>query len=145
MVRWGVLLSMLLLTLGFAPAPLPRVERRPRPPSDVEGLWLGGASDGGDLRQETVRVRITADSMICSPDTKPFVYLMRLDRSRRPATYYLEGVAGMSSQGEKSRGLWRVEGDVLTMTYNPFPAPLPTAFEGPGKGQIVEVYRRIGR
>jgi hypothetical protein len=43
------------------------------------------------------------------------------------------------------RGIIRVEGDVLTLSFNGIEQPLPTAFEGAGKGTHGEVYRRVRR
>lgn len=140
-------LSLVVLTAGFAPAPLPRAERRARADNLFEGLWSGGVvGSDGKLYSSEQQVQITSDRMIYYPDKQPFIYAMRLDRSARPAIYYIKGIDGNRSAGAEGRGIWRVEGDVMTMTYNPGAnTPLPTTFEGQGKGRIVEVYRRVRR
>src|SRR5262249_39134114 len=146
MVRWGVLLSMVLLTLGFAPAPLPRAERRPQPTSELDGLWSGGYSYTGKLEQNNIVVRITRGRMIYHPEQdKPDVYDLRIDRSVSPTRYRLDGVAGTPAQGYRLRGIIRVEGDLLKLSFKETDQPWPTAFEGAGKGQHGEVYRRVGR
>lgn len=147
MRRVALLLSFVVWTAGFAPAPLPRPERRPSPPN-FEGLWEGGMSSDGRLPQlaQPQKVLITRDRMTYHPDTKPFVYRLRVDTSVRPVRFYVQDVAEMGKQARWAPGIWRVEGDVLTLTYyTGNDDRCPTAFEGPGKGTVVEVYRRVRR
>jgi uncharacterized protein (TIGR03067 family) len=71
--------------------------------------------------------------------TTPIRYALVIDGTKRPATYDLSGIG----TGAKFLGIWRLEGDTLTLCYNSFGLGRPTAFEGPGKGTFTEVYRRI--
>jgi uncharacterized protein (TIGR03067 family) len=145
-MRRGVLLLFVLLAVGFAPAPLPRAERRPRPTSEFDGLWSGGYSYTGKLEQNNIVVRITRGRVIYHPEQeKPAVYDLRIDRSVSPARYHLDGLAGTPAQGYRLRGIIRVEGDLLKLSFKETDQPWPTAFEGAGKGLHGEAYRRTRR
>lgn len=143
-MRHCLLLAVLLC--GFAPAPLPRPERRPSPQNPILGLWVGNVqtSTGASLARDQ-QLLVTPDRMIYVPGPNSREYVMRLDVSRRPATYHLQGVRGGGADGREGRGIWRVEGDVLTITYNSIDEPLPAGFDGGKEGSIVEVYRRLRR
>ena len=127
--RWVWLLFAAVLSLAFAPAPLPRAERR-------------GPALGPDMVGEWSRLKITATHLSYSPGC---TYELRVDRAARPARYDITGYAGGGTAGADWLGIYKVEGDVLTLCYNPAKQGRPTAFEGPGKGQFTETYRRSGR
>jgi len=127
--RSVLLLFAVVLSLAFAPAPLHRAERRgPAPGPDMVGEWQG--------------LTITSTHLSYRPGC---TYELRLDRTARPAKYDITGYAGGGTAGANWLGIYKVEGDVLTICYNPADRGRPTAFEGPGKGAFTEVYRRNGR
>jgi uncharacterized protein (TIGR03067 family) len=139
------LLLTVALVLGFAPAPMPR-SRRPAEPEPLPGLWEGSArTRGGQLVEDRKRMLITPQRMICDPGPEAREYALRIDRSREPATYRIDGVAGGRVEGRRFWGVLRLEKDVLTLTYSSTGDPMPTGFDGDRRGDFVEVYRRVKR
>src|SRR5438477_608592 len=128
-MRFCVLLFV-VMTVAFAPAPFPRAERRGgRPVNEMVGTWKG-----------TYEITITADRLNYSTG---FEYELRLDTSVRPRAYDIRGV-GQANDGWEFLGIYKVEGDTLTLCYNGRGRLVrPTAFDGPGKGDITEVYKRV--
>ena len=143
-MRHFLLLSVALV-LGFAPAPMPR-PRRHAEPDPLLGLWEGTSrSRGGHLIEDRKRMLITLDRMICAPGPEAREYVLRVDRSREPVSYRIDGVAGGRVPDRRFHGVLRVEKDVLTLTYSSTADPMPTGFDGDRQGDFVEVYRRVER
>jgi hypothetical protein len=139
------LLLTVVLVLGFAPAPMPRSRRHPEP-DPLPGLWEGNSrTRGGQLVEDRKRMLITPQRMICEPGPEAREYVLGIDRSREPATYRIDGVAGGRVEGRRFWGVLRVEKDVLKLTYSSTDAPMPTGFDGDRRGEFVEVYRRVKR
>jgi uncharacterized protein (TIGR03067 family) len=129
-----IVLTLALLPLAFAPAPFQRPKRQPKAdlPAMV-GLWRrqGGGST----------VRITATTWTNSPEQRrapdfdltidprasPAAFDMSLYRTGRP---YL-------------RGIYKVEGDTLTICYSTAPQARPTTFDAQGKGWGTLVFTRV--
>lgn len=126
MTRRSMLTFVAVLSLAFAPAPLPRAEKRARAPGpDLVGEWQG--------------LTITPTRLSYSPGC---TYELRFDPRARPATYDKIGIAEGGTGGSNWLGIYKVENDVLTICYNPADRGRPTAFDGPGKGAFTEVYKR---
>jgi uncharacterized protein (TIGR03067 family) len=122
MRRGGVLLLFVLLTLGFAPAPLPRVERRPRAQDQIIGTWTGDMT-----------IQITKDRLTYHPGTSSRCeYVLRTDTTAQPWRYDITGVAGTSTAGRTYTGIFRIQGDVLTIRYASEGSNRPTSFDGGG-------------
>jgi uncharacterized protein (TIGR03067 family) len=131
-MRW-IVLTLTLLSLAFAPAPFPTVEGKSRPavPTMV-GLWRrpGGAT-----------VRITATTWTNSPERGgPPDFDLTIDPRASPAAFdmNLHRTATLHL-----RGIYKVEGDTLTICYNSAVRGRPTAFKGPGQGGGTEVFTRV--
>ena len=90
------------------------------------------------------RLLIRPGRLTYNPETSPFAYALTLDATKKPATYDIKGIAG-GATGAAFLGIYRVDGDVLTLCYHTASQGRPTAFEGPGKGAFTEVYKRVGR
>jgi uncharacterized protein (TIGR03067 family) len=133
MRRVVLTLLVALPPLAFAPAPFPKSKRQERPAAPtMEGLWRRG---GGGT------VRITLTSWTNNPEMGgPPLFDVRADPRASPAAFELSmhGAAAPSL-----RGIYKVEGDKLTICYNNALRGRPTAFDGPGKGTGTEVFTRV--
>jgi uncharacterized protein (TIGR03067 family) len=117
-------LVVLLLSLAFAPAPLPRAPRRGKADPGMEGVWYGFQ------RLEVTPARLTYFSVNASA-----AYELRMDRAAR--TYDIVEITG----NRRFLGIYKVEGDKLTICYREPEKGRPTTFEGP----YLEVFdRRLG-
>src|SRR5688572_15446898 len=102
------MMVVVVLSLGFAPAPFPKTERAEH--ADMIGVWRSGNSE---------QMRITADRMTLSYKTeRPWPYDLTFDANVRPATFELRGVPGSPTADSHWRGIYRVRGGVLTFCYN---------------------------
>jgi uncharacterized protein (TIGR03067 family) len=122
-------LSLAVLSVGFAPAPLPRHRREASSANQMIGKWKG---------QHHTLV-ITHDRL---DYTAGYEYALTIDPAVRPRAYEIRGV-GSHNAGYEFHGIYRVEGDTLTLCYTQIPSPRPASFEGPGKGSNWEVYQRV--
>lgn len=133
--RWLVLgLLIVFASLAFAPAPFPRTERKSKlyAPS-IQGTWQGGST-----------IEITPTQLNYHPGPGSIQYVLTLNAHAHPATYDLTRV-GKGGGGADYLGIYKVDGDTLTLCYNGAGSGRPTAFEGQGKGSFTEVYKRVGR
>src|SRR3954452_14202870 len=122
-----VLPLLVLMSLAFAPAPFPRSERRTAPVNDMIGVW-------GSLV-------ITHDRMTYGPQGGPYDWALKVNPRASPRTFDVTGI-GQGNWGAEYRGIYKIEGDVLTLTYNVAAGPRPTSFEPGGSGQSTDTYRR---
>jgi uncharacterized protein (TIGR03067 family) len=132
MRRFVLTLLLCLPSLAFAPAPFPRTPRKSEPPA-IQGTWKG-----------THELRVTRQEMLYNPGAADgrwtARYVLRLSRAGEVAGYDLaqEGAAAF-------RGVYKVEGDTLTLCYDVPGRPRPAGF---GRGEAppyVEVYKRVRR
>jgi uncharacterized protein (TIGR03067 family) len=128
-----LLLSLALLSVGLAPAPFPRPERRP------------SADSWAEMRGDWQLIRVTADRLIHHYNRgDECAYALTVNTSVWPHRFALRGV-GEQVRGREWSGIWRVEGDTLILCYNEGRDRYPTAFEGPGKGAHLDVHKRKPR
>jgi uncharacterized protein (TIGR03067 family) len=129
MRRCLLLILTATLSLAFAPAPFPKFQRPSRAAAiaPLEGRW-----DGVQWLLVTP-TRLTYHAGQASQG-----YDLRFDPRARPATYDLRE----DGSGRGFLGIYRIDGDTLTFCYNEEGKGRPTAFDGPGKGQFTEVYKR---
>src|SRR5688572_4383451 len=129
-----VLLLIVLLSLAFAPAPLPRSQRRTETGArGMEGLWADGPH----------RLLIMRGCMICNPGPSAMEYELVVDASASPQAYDIRVIAGSGRWAFS--GIYRVEGDRLLISYNSADRGRPTAFRGPGQGGNTRFYKRVRR
>jgi uncharacterized protein (TIGR03067 family) len=133
------LLSSAALAAGFAPAPLPRPERRPRPDgNEMLGSW--GQKNG------SANVLLIKEGIMFYYPPGGNEYALTINPRAHPRTYDLTGVPGGHAAGSEYVGIYKVEGDKLTLCYVGGKVNRPTAFEGPGsQGATIEIYDRVGR
>jgi uncharacterized protein (TIGR03067 family) len=124
-----LLLLAIVLSLAFAPAPFPRRQReRGRDhPKRIMGEWQGGH-----------RLLIRPGRLTYNPGTQPAAYALTLDTNRWPAAYDL---AHPGTATPRWLGIFKVEGDTLTLCYRSAEQGRPAAFGSPGA--ITEVYKRL--
>src|SRR6516165_8826912 len=94
-----ILLALAILSLGFAPAPFPRRERSNDDAKKIEGTWVQGAT----------RLVIGGGRLTYNPETTPYRYTLKVDASKRPATYDITGING-GAAALMFLGIYRVEG-----------------------------------
>ena len=130
MIRHSLIL-IAALSLGFAPAPVyrPKPETKPDDMKLLLGSWESVPPNGG--------VEISSGRIIYNRSN---IYTLTLDPNARPPAYDLSGIAG-GTAGRTFTGIYKLEGDTLTLCYNAGTANRPVAF---GKG-FNEVYKRKKR
>jgi uncharacterized protein (TIGR03067 family) len=120
-MRRCVLLSLIVLSLAFAPAPLPTRPARKPPELQIFGSWK-------QVNVSTVTLVVTHDSLTyVNSDRAPSAYGARFDAARRPMTYDL-----LRGQGVAFVGIYKIEGDRLTLYYRGGSQNRPTSFEQGG-------------
>jgi len=125
-------LLFVVLTVAFAPAPLPRPDRRPKTENVMIGLWSSGSV-----------LEITNDRMTYHPGTAHRCeYVLQINTAVSPWHYDITGVPGTSTAGRTYTGIYKVEGDTLTLCYTSGNTNRPTAFD---KGGLIETYKRTSR
>jgi uncharacterized protein (TIGR03067 family) len=131
-----LLLALAALCLAFAPAPLPRAKRTSTnglAPS-IEGRWL---IEGPRL------LEISATNWTLDPDRAPGPsYRLSTDRAAYPPTFDLFGVHTGGDGQPQWLGIYKIEGDTLTICYNRAENGRPITFDGPDMGRFTQTFRR---
>jgi uncharacterized protein (TIGR03067 family) len=139
------------LSLGFAPAPLPKPPSGKRDLKKMQGVWavttytVGGKPFGGP--DEGLRVEITGDRMRYTRGGKFLTeWTILLDPTRTPKVFDLRGVAGGRTPGMLLRGVYRLDGDTLTICSGlDEKTDRPADLAGTAPGHRLEVLRRLKR
>jgi uncharacterized protein (TIGR03067 family) len=136
------LVAAAALALGFAPAPAPRTDGK----ADLmrmQGRW--------ELVADTVAgVPVTAGGVgrwhmaIAAGRLSRYLasglsveYALTLNAVKAPKRYSISTRAG-----EVLRGIYNLEGGVLTLCHNDWGKGPPEAFDGPKAGKCIEVFKR---
>jgi uncharacterized protein (TIGR03067 family) len=130
-----LLLVAAALALGFAPAPFTGARR-----TDLErlqGVWVG--------EMGALEARIEGDTLSYFRGGKLVrVYALKLDTASSPKGYDIEEVVKGAGAGIlfHFRGIYKLDGDMLTMCSAPSGRPRPAAFAVTGPGSELKVLTR---
>jgi uncharacterized protein (TIGR03067 family) len=128
-----LLLTLALLSLAFAPAPLPK-SGRGRPNQTIQGTWI-------QVDDPKVTAIVTATGFEYHIEGRGLIeYALRLDATKSPPAYDL--LMPDDGRSLNAVGIYKVEGQILTVCYAPGRDPRPTSFEG-GHRRFKEVFRRL--
>jgi uncharacterized protein (TIGR03067 family) len=120
-----------LLMLGLAPAPFPK-GALPGVGAALVGQWEG------PYRMVITPGRITFPER----DT---AYLLSTDPRKDPRAFDMRGIPATCTQSVSFVGIYKLEGDTLTLCFRPLGESRPVAFEGPRRTGAVLVFRRVKR
>jgi uncharacterized protein (TIGR03067 family) len=135
--------TVLVLTAQAAPAPLPKADTGKDDLKRMQGAWdrVGITVGGRASRAGGLTARIAGTRLTWLADGKPMVeWALTLDGTRTPRAF--DGVPlGPGGKARPWRGIYRLEGDTLTVCYHQ--SKRPTDFTRPRPGVWVEVFKRL--
>jgi uncharacterized protein (TIGR03067 family) len=145
----AILLILAVFVVGFAPAPFPRRSKAEPEKDDLkkmQGLWhcvrrtlAGNPSSRGDVTVEIAgsRFRYRVDGRVTTE------WQVTLDASKKPKVLDRERVAAATRGSIVLRGIYRLEGDTLTVCYHQGRTEgRPADFDGTGAGIWLMVLKR---
>jgi hypothetical protein len=127
-----VLPLLAVLSLAFAPVPKPKPPRADKLAADLVGEWEGAH-----------RLVITKGRAAYHHGGPPREYELRIDATGKVPVYEMKGRGRVAHV--VLRGIFHVEGDILTLCYHSAGREPPKDFEGPGKGTYIATYKRKKR
>ena len=132
MIRHSLIL-VAAVSLGFAPAPVyrPKPETKQDDMQRMVGVWESVPATKG------YTMDIWSGRMVYNGTNS---YALTLDPSARPPAFDISGNPG-AAQGRMFTGIYKLEGDTLTLAYRESKLGRPADFQ---QG-IVEVYKRKKR
>jgi uncharacterized protein (TIGR03067 family) len=139
------LLLAVLVSLAFAPAPLPRRENLPGDLKQLQGEWIlvrrsrfGQWEDGDRGRTAVIGDRVRIRFLHAEHGE----WTIRLDPAKQPKTFDLEAVGTIERVIEP--GIYRLEGDTFTTSRLcvDMGGLRPAVFDASNPVLIVEVYQR---
>ena len=141
------IVSLLSIAL-FADAPKSAPDKAAL--AKLQGKWqLAGVEHGGkaapvkDLVGQTVEIVGVRSTSRDGDDIKDETKIIALDPKAKPAVIDLEITKG-DDKGKTLAGIWKLEGDKLTVCVPEPGKPRPTAFEGKeGTGHTLLVFEKV--
>ena len=124
----ALLLSFVALSLAFAPAPFPKPGKRP-PGLPIGGVWVY-------QRDSAVTLVVTPTMLTYRRHDFKDAYEFAFNPAAEPKTYTLRKNGSLDSVG-----IYRIDGDVLTLCYRNATMPRPASFEE--KGACREIFTRV--
>jgi RNA polymerase sigma-70 factor (ECF subfamily) len=121
----------------------------------IQGTWIRVSTDGRKVEQ-VIKMVVTKDpdqsQDALSPGAARFVFLWKtgndegsgqkvlLDPTRVPRT--IDFLSDIPAAPKVCPGIYKLEGDTLTMCFVPTRGPRPEGFAAVKRGEILDVYRR---
>ena len=138
-------------SLAFAPAPFPKPDQNQSVLKTLQGAWVRvqNTAVGGPFPQTVdFVVEIVDDRMRYSQEGSSvlYEYAILLDARKKPNVFDAKGIGGMA-KGHTYRGVFRLEGDTLTLCSRLSEAEdrRPAGFDTTQPGVLVEVFKRQKR
>ena len=137
------------LLLGLAPAPAPKPDKAKADLKKIQGTWVltSRVERGRALSPEVAmgyRIEVKGDRATISFDgAVAGEWALALDARGKPKAID-QKVVPPGIAGQVWRGIYRLEGDRLTLCLGPRPGARPRAFDGGQAGQQ-EVWKRVKR
>jgi len=113
----------------------------------IQGTWQGVSAEkqgqkAPEERVKAIQMIISADRFIFKRDDQTHVARYRIDPTRNPKQIDVIPADG-SGKGKTSVGIYKLEGDTLTLCTSPPGEPRPTEFaSGPKSRESLIVLRR---
>ena len=132
---YALAFAFAVLSLAFAPAPQPKPGPNDKDLKGLQGTWVAGGLvarfEGDTLRYyrggelvRSYRVTVNALARLRAMD------LVSIGAGKDRLRYYL---------------IYDLDGDTLKTSSNGWDEPRPTAFQGKGRGRVVESFQRKKR
>jgi uncharacterized protein (TIGR03067 family) len=126
-----LLLTLALLSLAFAPAPFPKSGGSKGGPNlTIQGTWR-------QVDSQTTLIVTATRFEYYTKEHGPIKYNLRFDATKTPPTYDL-----LAGETLNAVGIYKVEGQTLTVCYTAGGSPRPTSFEE-DRRHFKEVFRRL--
>jgi len=135
-----LILVAVILTAGFAPAPLPRSARVAGDLKEMQGAWVlvTITGEGGQAIEKAgaLRLVIEGDRAKNYRGEMSSEYALTLDATKSPRQCVLKGA------GWVCRGIYSLEGGCLKFCTDGDNAEPPGGFDGPRRGKLLFVFKR---
>ncbi len=148
-MRTCFVVAVVALALGSAPPPKPRPDGKAKADlAKMQGLWLMEEyKDGSGIRMgptgtgpaPPIYVAILGDRLEVPWDS---AFALRLDPTAKPKRLTIRGVTG-EAKGKSHRGIYKLDGDTLTICTETAGSGWPESFEPRAPGAVLEVYKRV--
>jgi uncharacterized protein (TIGR03067 family) len=136
-------LAAALSSLAFAPAPFPKTRSKQRVWKQLQGVWYvkSLASQGAARPHQVLTLEVSENRWAFRGRDRVVVgeYVIELHLDTVPTSFTLKH---SSRPGGICRGLYRIEGDSLTICCAPLGAPAPAGFDTGKRGSTLWVFSR---
>ena len=99
---------------------------------------VGGMTAGKEMKEEAKKapVTITKDKITMKGDQMTFVFSYKLDADAKPVTIDMETLEPDAVKGSKSKGIIKMDGNKVTIAYDPQGMKTPMDFKSTEKNGI---------
>jgi uncharacterized protein (TIGR03067 family) len=147
-MRTCALLLAAAAALAFAPAPFPRPARRVSDPNQevlkkLQGTWITVTriAGGGVMRNHTAVIAGDRVKYLLNGEVRT-EWAITLDATKKPGVFDQRKVGGRVGLGEVMPGIYRLEGDTLTICYRQNGTERPANFDGSQRDNWLDVMKR---